>query len=112
MLDLYIKKYRPLLTATESTWLFPGLNGRAKCPERVAQQVSQACKTVAGLHVHMHLMRHIAAKLYLDQHPGAYGVVQRLLGHKLLQTTIGIYSGMEQRSTVAHFDNVILGLRS
>ncbi len=111
MLDIYIKKYRPLLTSVESPWLFPGRGGRSKCRERVAHQVSEACKCEAGLLAHMHLFRHIAAKLYLDKHPGAYGVVQRLSGHKLLQTTIGTYAGMEQRATVAHYDNVILGLR-
>lgn len=111
LLDLYLKVYRPALVEGSSPWLFPGVGGRSKSRERLALQVSDTIKHETGLLVHMHLFRHIAAKLYLDQHPGAYGVVQRLCGHKSINTTIGTYCGMERRSAVAHYDKTILNLR-
>jgi integrase len=41
-----------------------------------------------------------------------YGVVQRLCGHKNIETTIGIYCGMAVRSAVAHYDRATLKLRN
>ena len=56
-------------------------------------------------------MRHIGAKLYLDQNPGAYEVVRRVLGHKSLSTTVNNYTGRKLEAAVKHFDAVILGIR-
>jgi integrase len=56
-------------------------------------------------------MRHIGAKLYLDENPGAYEVVRRLLGHKSMSTTVNNYTGLETDSAVKHYDAVILGIR-
>lgn len=56
-------------------------------------------------------MRHIGAKLYLDENPGAYEVVRRILGHKSLSTTVNNYTGLEIEAAVKHFDAVILGIR-
>jgi integrase len=111
LLGLYLKIYRPLLMPKPSNWLIPGIEDRHKSRERVGQQVSDTIKRETGLVVNMHLFRHIDAKLYLDQNPGGYGVVQRLEGHKSLATTLKAYSGMERRSAVAHYDQTILKLR-
>ncbi len=59
-----------------------------------------------------HQFRHLAAKLYLDQHPGNYEVVRRVLGHKSIKTTVNFYTGLETRAAVAHFDETVCGLRS
>ena len=59
----------------------------------------------------MHLMRHLGAKLYLDENPGAYEVVRRVLAHKSMSTTINSYTGLETEAAVRHFDAVILGMR-
>ena len=78
MLGEYMKTYHPVLTEHGSPWMFPGLPGPTpKSRERMSMQVSDTIKQEIGLDVHMHLFRHIAAKLYLDRHPGAYGVVQK-----------------------------------
>ena len=42
-----------------------------------------------------HQFRHLAAKLYLDQHPDGGESVRRLLGHKSLQTTMRYYRELE-----------------
>jgi integrase len=64
-----------------------------------------------GLDVHLHLFRHIAAKLYLDAHPGQYEVVRRLLGHKQIETTVAFYAGAETAAAVRHYDDHILERR-
>jgi integrase len=111
MLDQYLKTYHPVLAGEGSPWIFPGLPGRPKSRERLSMQVSETVKKETGLLVHMHLFRHIAAQLYLDRNVGAYGVVQKLCGHKSIQTTIRSYCGLEVKSAVAHYDCQILAMR-
>ena len=111
LLDIYLKTYRPLLTDVDTPWLFPGMPGRSKSRERLALQVSKTIREELGLQVHLHLFRHISAKFYLDRHPGAYGVVQKLHGHKSIQTTMRSYCGLEDKAAFEHFDNEILNFR-
>jgi site-specific recombinase XerC len=63
------------------------------------------------LQVHPHLFRHIAAKLFLDAHPGSYELVRRVLGHRSIDTTTNFYTGLETAAAVRHFDKTILHLR-
>jgi len=42
-----------------------------------------------------HQFRHLAAKLYLDQHQDGCETVRRLLGHKSLETTMRYYRELE-----------------
>ena len=51
------------------------------------------------------------AYLYLKVHPGDYVTVQRILGHKSLQTTIDFYTGFEVESDFERFDDMILHIR-
>jgi len=64
-----------------------------------------------GLEVHVHLFRHLAAKLFLDQNPGQYESVRRQLGHRSMETTLRAYAGMEAAAASRHFDATILKLR-
>jgi site-specific recombinase XerD len=109
--DLYLTRYRPLLVSKPTSALFPGRDGKHKTNEAVAAQITNTVKAEIGVTVSPHLFRHIAVKLYLDRHPGNYGVVQRLIGHHSPKTTLGIYGGMEAPAAVAHYDKVILDLR-
>jgi integrase len=42
-----------------------------------------------------HQFRHLAAKLYLDEHPEGFETVRRLLGHKSIETTMRFYRELE-----------------
>ena len=113
LIDLYLERYRPILDpGNSSSWLFPGLPGRHKSRERLAFQISNTIKERVGLVVNVHLFRAISAKRYLDRNPGGYGVVRHLHGHRSLETTIRSYCGLEGRSAVAHYDNLVLDMRS
>jgi integrase len=61
--------------------------------------------------MNVHLFRHLAAKMYLEAFPGAYGIVRLLLGHKLLQTTIDAYCGTETTAAFRQYDIYIEKLR-
>jgi DNA-binding winged helix-turn-helix (wHTH) protein len=54
---------------------------------------------------------HAAYASDLDQRPGEYEVVRRVLGHKSLATTIAFYTGAETRAAGTHFASVVDELR-
>jgi integrase len=112
LLDIYLRDHRPLLAAPGCTALFPGQGGRPKARNSLGVQISQTISRYTGLHVNPHLFRHIAAKFYLDSHPGAYEVVRRVLGHRSMDTTTAFYTGLETAAAVRHFDAAILRLRN
>ena len=69
-------------------------------------------KDYLGLDFHPHLFRHAAGKIFLDQRPGEYETVRRILGHRSIQTTTAIYCGAETKSAGQHFANVLDSLRT
>jgi hypothetical protein len=50
------------------------------------------------LPVNPHLFRHLAAKIYLDAHPGQCERVRQLLGPKSMITTTRFYAGFETKA--------------
>lgn len=112
LLDLYLRDFHPRLSEEPSPWLFPGrAPGKHKAIMTLGEQVKKQVFKTTGLHVNLHLFRHICAKLYLDRMPGGYEVVRRLLGHRSSETTTRFYAGMEGKSAGRHYDDVILQLR-
>jgi integrase len=112
LLDAYLERYRPVLVAEGSPWLFPGKGSSHKSDQCVRNQIIDCVKRRCGLLVNPHLFRHIAAKLYLDANPGAYGLIRLVHGHKSVETTTRYYCGMETPAAMRHFDDHILKLRA
>jgi integrase len=111
LLDLYLKEHRPVLLKGQSDWLFPGRDGKAKSDQAIRANIVGAAKRLCGLTITPHQFRHINAKLYLDAHPGAYGVVRLTLGHKSVETTTQFYCGTETAAALRYHDEHILKLR-
>jgi integrase len=49
-------------------------------------------KKYCGLNLCLHVMRHLAGKIILDQDPSAMALVQEILGHKRIKTTQSYYA--------------------
>jgi integrase len=112
LVNLYLEKYRPLLSDGGSNHLFPGRIGPGhKHDGTLREQIQRCVLKQCGLKVHPHLFRHIAAMVILQANPGAHGMVQRLLGHKNLQTTQNFYTGMETTAAFRAHDDLIARLR-
>jgi integrase len=94
-LDIYVNRYRPFLIEAPTPWLFPGENGARRPSGGFGHQITDFVAREAGAVMTPHQFRHLAAKLYLDQHPGGCETVRRLLGHKSLQTTMRYYRELE-----------------
>ncbi len=112
MLDEYIDEFRPDLPgAAASSILFPGRSGNFRAPKQFWSMISKAGRRYLGVDINPHLFRHLAAKLYLDEHPGGYEVVRRTLGHTSMDTTARSYAGQETGRSIRHYDRTILKLR-
>jgi len=94
-LEIYIRKYRPVLLKTASPWLFPGENGGERPAGGFGQQITDFIAKEVGVVLTPHQFRHLAAKLFLDQHPNGFETVRRLLGHKSIETTMRHYRELE-----------------
>jgi integrase len=111
LLEVYLEEYRPRLTDGPSPWLFPGRGGKPKRGAGLSTQIKDRVRNATGLEVNAHLFRHIAAKLYLDDNPGSYEVIRRVLGHRSMDTTTSFYTGLETVAAARHFDEEILKIR-
>jgi integrase len=78
LLDRYTEFRLPGLAPAKRTLLFPGEKGGSKHAVSLSDQIVKAIRRFTGLQMNVHLFRHLAAKLYLDHHPGAYATVSRL----------------------------------
>lgn len=112
LISWYCVEYRDLLVTTPTSALFPNRNGEPKKRKHLGTQITKRVQKYLGLPVNPHLFRHLAAKLYLDAHPGEYGLIQRLLGHKSVSTTMAAYTGAETISATRHYQNHVEKLRS
>lgn len=111
-LENYMSTYQPLLTnGHPSSLLFPGRKGGPKRDTALRRQIVKTIRDEAGLAMNPHLFRHLAALLFLENHPGHYEEVKRLLGHKNIDTTIQSYAGLETIGAVRRYDTIILNLR-
>jgi integrase len=54
-----------------------------------------------------HQFRHLAAKLYLDAHPGDYETVRQLLGHKTIQTTLRFYYELDKIFAAKRYSDLV-----
>jgi hypothetical protein len=49
----------------------------------------------------------LAAKLFLDAHPGQYETVRQFLGHKSILTTTRFYAGFETKAAAKLYQDVV-----
>ena len=109
MLKYYIKHFLPVArkrakASADNPHLFPGADGRevedggyapglgyvtrSKLNTSFKKHMMKHC----GLDMCLHVMRHLAGKIILDQDPSAMSLVQEILGHKRLRTTQSYYA--------------------
>ncbi len=105
--DAYLARGRPVLASDPDGFLFPKRNGGAKAPAWLAAQIKRTIKQETGVDLNVHAFRHLAAMLFLREHPGEYETTRLILGHKSLTTTVRSYCGLEQADALRRFDALI-----
>jgi integrase len=111
LIDIYLRDFRHLLSDIPSPWLFPAMDGRHRGPIALAALIKQTIARKTGLKFNPHLARHFAAKLHLTEHPGDYGSLRLVEGHKSVETLTRSYCGTETVAAIKHYDEHILKLR-
>lgn len=113
LLEYYRSEVRPRLVRDPSSrWLFPGEADSYKGVALLGSQIADLVSEKVGVRVTPHQFRHLAGFLYLQENPGAYEVVRRLLGHKDIATTLTFYAGMEQAAAARHYDRHLADRRA
>ncbi len=109
MLKYYIKNFLPVArdhagAEKGNPHLFPGAGGKEVQDGGYASGFGYHTKTklngtfkkhlkkYCGLNLCMHVMRHLAGKIIVDQDPSAMSLVQEILGHKTVKTTQAYYA--------------------
>ncbi|WP_339853698.1 site-specific integrase [Roseovarius nubinhibens] len=109
LLHTYITTFRPQISSVLGSALFPKTgDGTPRAPSNLSSDLKYLIYRETGLVVNVHLFRHIAAKLYLNAHPGDYETVRRLLKHKKLQTTIDFYAELSNQWAHDRYDVAVL----
>ncbi|WP_374015267.1 tyrosine-type recombinase/integrase [Phaeobacter sp. A36a-5a] len=98
----YIDKIRPLLLQPgddDNPYLFPGQKGRQftlNSPYRgLLKRVVRLLHQEVGVRINPHLYRHLVGWIWLKESMDNLPRVQRLLGHKSLQTTVEYYAELD-----------------
>ena len=112
LVNAYLGRYQPLLAAQPCAWLFPNKDGTGPMTDaQLRTHIVRLVRVYAGVVLHPHLFRHIAAKLILDEEPGAYGRARLTLGHRSVQTTETFYAGSDSRRAMELYGAEVLRLR-
>jgi integrase len=107
LMDIYLATSRPVLAEDADGFLFPARKGGAKTPAQLAAQIKRMTKQETGIDLNAHAFRHLAAMLFLREHPGEYETTRLILGHKSLTTTVRAYCGLEQADALRRLDALI-----
>ena len=98
LVQTYLSRFRGRLAEPGNPFLFPGkVEGGHKHLAVLRVQITKVMRDELGAVWHPHLFRHLAAGLYLEENPGEYETVRRLLGHARIETTVRYYAGMKMR---------------
>ena len=111
LLDEYVRDFRPLIAKPEECSLFVGNDGHAKSSGSLRDGIVKAIKRYVGIHVTPHQFRHLAGELILRENPGAYGLVQQVLGHINLKTTMNFYAADHSRDAGRVLDGIVTARR-
>ncbi len=102
------KVFRRLIAAPGNPYLFPGKEDHPMCRQALAGSLKKIVIERVGCDVNIHLMRHRSAVAYLKAHPGEFGIVAELLGHKTDKTARKSYTGPERDAAFDRFDESVL----
>jgi integrase len=90
-------KIAPMVTGRRPDRLFVTWRGKPRTQGALAVAIEKTVLKYVGVRLTPHQFRHLAAKIVLDQNPGAFELVRELMGHKNIQTTINFYAGIDTK---------------
>ena len=97
ILDTYKERAWPKLLRGATKFLFPGYGDNHKSASCFGMQLANSVLRHTGVPVTPHQFRHLSGLFHLCRHPGDYATVQKMLGHRRIETTIKFYTGTTDR---------------
>lgn len=110
LLDAWQEVWRPLVCNQSSPYLFPNASGVLRSRGALSSKICRFVERETGLKMHLHLFRHLAAKLYLRFDPGGLETVRQLLGHKTIKTTLKAYADFQTEPAFLRLEEALLDL--
>lgn len=120
LLDQYLKSLRPKMLHPDddrNPYLFPSPPHAGKqrvggfydgLPDRLVDQVHER----VGVRIHPHLWRHLLGWIWLKEDPDKLPAVQKLLGHKSIQTTIKYYADIDESVVLKKWQEYLDGKKT
>jgi integrase len=107
-LQIYRNKIAPAVIGRSPDSVFVTLSGSPRKRDTIKNTIVKTLFRHLGVRFTPHQFRHLAAKIILDENPGAYELVRQLLGHTSVSTTTSYYAGVDtRRAGRAHADLVM-----
>ena len=107
----YRNEIAPEVIGERPQALFVALTGRPRKPDTIEITIKKTIRRYLGVKLTPHQFRHLAAKIILDNNPGAFELVRQLLGHKNLKTTTNFYAGVDTRRAGRAHAELVMRLR-
>lgn len=108
-IEQYLTIFRPYrMDGSPNSWLCPGEGGRHLSDNSVAGHVTRLVERQLGARFNVHLARHLAATLLLNDNVANLPLVQRFLGHGQPSTTSNKY-GVQQTAIAQRAYEKIVG---
>jgi integrase len=85
-----------------SKLIFDNGKGQPKQEVTVSWLIERTIRRHMGFKMTQHQFRHLAAKIILDEEPGAYPLLSQLLGHANLKTAVRFYAGLDTKRAARH----------
>ena len=105
---VYRNEIAPAVTGKRPDAVFVTWAGKPRKQAAIALAIQKTVLRELGVKQTPHQFRHLAAKMILDEHPGAHELVRQLMGHKNAKTTTNFYAGIDtRRAGRAHADLVM-----
>lgn len=111
LLRQYVEKVRPLALLPDdkaNPYLFPGQGTQCGRPyESLLGRLVGWVFRIVGVKIHPHLYRHLIGWLWLRENIDMLPVVQQLLGHKNIQTTIEYYAAIDESLAMQRWNEFV-----
>jgi hypothetical protein len=110
-LQVYRNEIAPAVIGERPNAVFVTSSGSPRKQDTIMRTITKTIRRYLGVKLTPHQFRHLAAKIILDNNPGAFELVRQLLGHKSLSTTIKFYAGLNTRRAGRAHADLIMKLR-